>query len=689
MIHTIEMINKSPLLPNVTLGYEIYDTCADPTTAIKTVMRLMDDKSDSAENCIPLKCRYTNYNSTVKAVIGESHSEISIVIAHLLSVPLIPQISYESTSEILSQKTRFPSFLRTIPSDTYQSKAIAELALHLNWISVGAIGSDDEYGKYGVESFLDHAQELGLCVPFKEIVPAYMFREESSNHQKKIAEVIKDSSAEAIVLFTKPENVERIIQEAIKHNLTKTWIASDAWAISTKIAQIKGIETVGKILGFTCRRQTVPGFKNYIHNLLANDPSDNNFLRQYKEYYPPCSKKTEPNIQNSLTNTNNKTVNVSQCTDDNFLIQEIDRDIFFGVYLAINAITDANCSKKCNPGYEWKETNLKCCKECIPCSEGSFSAGGSQAECKRCDKMEHSTAGSEKCIPKNTVYLKWDDSFVIVLVFFEVAGFITTLIAAVIFTVYFNTPVVKSAGGYLCYIMFVSLLASFSSICTFIAKPTTTLCKISYPLFAISFTLCVSCILANLFQIFVGFTFEKSINEKLQRFNNPLFIVTVCTGLQVIFCALWLVLSPPYVYNNEETFPIYILIECKLGSTAAIWGVIGYVALLAAICFIFAFKGRHLPDLYKNAKYISLSMLVFFVVWAIFIPVHLTVSGMYVPAAEGFASLLSSYSILCCHFCPKCYIILFKKEQNNEKAIVDNIRNHFEKKGKSAITSRN
>lgn len=92
MIHTIEMINKSPLLPNVTLGYEIYDTCADPTTAIKTVMRLMDDKSDSAENCIPLKCSYTNYNSTVKAVIGESHSEISIVIAHLLSVPLIPQV---------------------------------------------------------------------------------------------------------------------------------------------------------------------------------------------------------------------------------------------------------------------------------------------------------------------------------------------------------------------------------------------------------------------------------------------------------------------------------------------------------------------------------------------------------------------------------------------------------------------
>ncbi|XP_058873831.1 G-protein coupled receptor family C group 6 member A-like [Acipenser ruthenus] len=366
MIHTIEMINKSPLLPNVTLGYEIYDTCADPTTAIKTVMRLMDDKSDSAENCIPLKCSYTNYNSTVKAVIGESHSEISIVIAHLLSVPLIPQISYESTSEILSQKTRFPSFLRTIPSDTYQSKAMAELALHLNWISVGAIGSDDEYGKYGVESFIDHAQELGLCVPFKEIVPAYMFREESSNHQKKIAEVIKNSSAEAIVLFTKPENVERIIQEAIKHNLTKTWIASDAWAISTKIAQIKGIETVGKIIGITCRRQTVPGFKNYIRNLLANDPPDSNFLRQYKEHYPPCSKKTEPNIQNSLTNTNSKTVNVSQCTDDNFLIQEIDTDIFFGVYLAINAVAQAlakllRCdSTKCDRDFSfptWEASN--------------------------------------------------------------------------------------------------------------------------------------------------------------------------------------------------------------------------------------------------------------------------------------------------------------------------------------------
>ncbi|XP_041102619.1 G-protein coupled receptor family C group 6 member A-like [Polyodon spathula] len=459
--------------------------------AIKTVMRLMDDKSDSAESCIPLKCSYTNYNSTVKAVIGESHSEISVVIARLLSIPLIPQISYESTSEILSQKLRFPSFLRTVPSDTHQSKAIAKLALHLNLISVGAIGSDDEYGKYGVEGFLDHAQELGLCVPFKHIVPAYMFRNESSNHQKKIVEIIMNSSAEAIVLFTKPENVEGIIQEAIKHNLTKTWIASDSWVTSAKIAQIKGIETVGKIIGFTYRRKTVPRFKNYIRNLFANDPPDNSFLRQYKDCYPPCSKKPEPNIQNSLSNTNNETVNVSECTDDNFLIQMIDTDIFFGVYLAVNAvaqalgkllicdstkcerdfnfpswevsnspllflliilfkleicllkelkkvnfsvdntevsfdengdfklgydiigwqidgavnfttigeyhisgqiilynkmawtsenilITDANCSKKCNPGYEWKETNLKCCKACIPCKIGSVSAGGSK-----------------------------------------------------------------------------------------------------------------------------------------------------------------------------------------------------------------------------------------------------------------------------------------------------------------------
>uniref|UniRef100_W5NKL4 Receptor ligand binding region domain-containing protein n=2 Tax=Lepisosteus oculatus TaxID=7918 RepID=W5NKL4_LEPOC len=140
--------------------------------AIKTALKFMEDQRDSFENCFPLRSDYSNYESNVKAVIGESYSEISIAVARLLTIALIPQISYSSTSEVLSTKSKFPSFLRTIPSDAHQTKAIALLAVNERWNSIGVIGSNDEYGKYGIEGFIDHATKYKLCIAFKEILPA-------------------------------------------------------------------------------------------------------------------------------------------------------------------------------------------------------------------------------------------------------------------------------------------------------------------------------------------------------------------------------------------------------------------------------------------------------------------------------------------------------------------------------------
>ena len=96
MIYSIGVINKSPMLPNVTLGYEMYDTCGDVTTAIKAALRLMADRTNPSEQCLSLRSEQTASASSVKVVLGESHSEISIVVARLLALPLIPQVTLSS-----------------------------------------------------------------------------------------------------------------------------------------------------------------------------------------------------------------------------------------------------------------------------------------------------------------------------------------------------------------------------------------------------------------------------------------------------------------------------------------------------------------------------------------------------------------------------------------------------------------
>lgn len=276
-------------------------------------------------------------------------------------------------------------------------------------------------------------------------------------------------------------------------------------------------------------------------------------------------------------------------------------------------------------------------------------------------------------------YPVWLDPSSIVLSSFGALGIIVTVVFVALFTIYRSTPIVKAVGGYLCFLELLSLLICFCITFTFIGDPTKASCILGLPVFGIAFSLCSSCILANLFQILVGFSFDLKMGSWLKRFNQPVAVVTVVSGIQLVLCLMWTYYYPPF--PEEEVLPNAILHECDKGSTAFFLAMIGYNAFLALICFVFAFLGKRLPDLYKNATLISISMLVFLVTWGLFIQVYFSGFWKYNAAVESGAILISSYSILCCHLAPKVYIMLFRKEINNENAITEYIRKHYERKG--------
>lgn len=91
MIFAIEEINRDgELLPNVTLGYKIYDSCSTPHQALKAAMELMRSEKDSGvDGATQSKdtCR-----GAVPAVIGDGGSTQSLVVARFLGVFHVPQV---------------------------------------------------------------------------------------------------------------------------------------------------------------------------------------------------------------------------------------------------------------------------------------------------------------------------------------------------------------------------------------------------------------------------------------------------------------------------------------------------------------------------------------------------------------------------------------------------------------------
>ncbi|XP_034144638.1 G-protein coupled receptor family C group 6 member A [Esox lucius] len=758
MIHAVESVNKSPVLTElgISLGYQIYDSCSDVTTALRataefTGVTTVSEGGANASNC-PLP---------IKAVIGASYSEVTIAVARHLNLQLIPQISYASTAIILSDKFRFPAFLRTVPSDLYQTQAMVQLLSNNDWTWVGVVTTDGDYGRSALDSFISHATASEICVAFKEILPDSLTSPNMISAIRQAAATIRNQTkVKVVVSFAKPTHMMYLYHELKgwgpgSELSERVWVASDNWSSSKDVLGNIDQLDISHVVGFTFRRGDLASFYSYLMS-LSDRPDieqNNSFLKEFYSLQNGSTGTAAENLKNSTnadqvlsvgmavsavahavadicSNRSCKTPGTLQpwkvlkalkgsAFEHNGKSYMFDmkgdinlgydvtlwsavRGVFHdhGVVAEYHTINDSfsysseetkkllsdlmklesKCSPACEPG-KFKKTaegQHTCCYECTNCTENHYSNNTDMDSCLSCDtEIEWSLAGSKMCTPKTLEFFSWQDGFAVVLLTLAAVGIILVLLVGALFQRHHQTPVVKAAGGPLSQLILLSLVGSFVSAVFFVGHASSLQCKVRQVLFGLSFTLCVSCILVKSLTILMAFQLNPDLKNVFHRFYQPYVFICFCLAIQVLICTLWLVLASP----RERTTVLLttLLAECDEGSYVAFGMMLGYIAILAIVCFVCAFKGRKLPQKYNEAMFITFGMLLYFISWVIFVPIYVTTSGKYLPAVEMVIILMSNYGILSCHFFPKCYIILLKKEHNTESAFMKNVYEYSSK----------
>ena len=156
MLFAIDKINSNTsFLGNISLGLEVYDTCSSEIVALDRALHFVKYRTFVKE-------QHTKGNHLMPGVIGPSYSSVSVQVAHLFRLFQIPQVSFDSTSFELSDKTRYEFLSRTVPHDLYQAKALIDIAKFMNWTYVSVVYSGDSYGMLGFQAVKEEAKRAGM-----------------------------------------------------------------------------------------------------------------------------------------------------------------------------------------------------------------------------------------------------------------------------------------------------------------------------------------------------------------------------------------------------------------------------------------------------------------------------------------------------------------------------------------------
>ncbi|XP_075044809.1 vomeronasal type-2 receptor 26-like [Mixophyes fleayi] len=619
--------NNSYLLPNITLGYHVYDSCNAGNKAIKSVLQILSGPGRTVPN----------YSCTERG-----------------------KISYGATHSALGDRRFYPTFFRTLQNDRTIYSMLSKVLEYFGWTWIGILASNDDSGDIEVELLTNYVTRRGICVAFTIKM--------SLNHKdwinKRTAQIISKSNAKVIILCgTFSQTFMRCLEVMYDVLSDRTIVLSPIWANNKFLMDSFANIFNGSLL------------HHYLKNLKYSSDDDSPLIFDENGDFI-----TNYQILNWII-TKQMKVRSLQVGEFRPLDKE-DRQILINKSAitwkkGVNQIPDSRCSRMCLPGSRKvpRPGIHPCCYDCAKCSEGEISNTTDSKNCLKCQDDEWPNEKRDLCISKYEDFLSYTNDeisvvFISVSVFF---CFITQLILG-IFISHRDTPIVKANNKNLSFLLLVSIMLSFLCVFLFLGRPVDITCMLRQISFGILFSIAVSSVLAKTIMVCIAFNATKpgSVWRKWMGVKLPNCVVFICSSVQVMISVSWLSISPPFQELDTHSYQGQIIVQCNEGSVIGFYSVLGYMGVLATVSFITAFIARTLPDSFNEAKYITFSMLVFCSVWIAMIPAYLSTKGKHMVSVEIFSILTSNAGLLGCIFFPKCYAILCRPELNTKLYLLDN-----------------
>ncbi|XP_062992896.1 vomeronasal type-2 receptor 26-like [Elgaria multicarinata webbii] len=288
-----EINGNSKLLPNLTLGFRIYDSYDNARRTYHAAMLLLS----LVETLVP------NYMSNIQnnliAVIGGLDPEISLHVANILDIYMIPQLIY-GTAPVMNDKTPGLHFYQMVPQEALEIEGILSLLLHFRWTWIGLVFIDSDNGERFVQTVFPMFTQRGVCFAFIERIPKFTYITEiygMLEQGSKIYDKLLDSKANVVVVHAESYSFAVFrwlpyladLQHEPNKIKGKVWITTAQMEINAFVLQRNwDTELFQGALSFRIQSNDLPGFNSFEKSRNPFSTKGDGFIRDFWQQAFDC-----------------------------------------------------------------------------------------------------------------------------------------------------------------------------------------------------------------------------------------------------------------------------------------------------------------------------------------------------------------------------------------------------------------
>ncbi|XP_025030347.1 vomeronasal type-2 receptor 26-like [Python bivittatus] len=294
LIFAVREINENArMLPNVTLGINIYDSHLNIKWTYHAAMQLISPNSKLLPN---YKC-ITRDN--LFAVIEELVSDIIHQFPILMSLYKIPQLMYGS-ARIETGDSNLPSFYQMVPNGIYQYRGILHLLLHFNWRWIGFFVANGMNFDWFMQTLVPEFTKKGICFAFIELFTSSCYDANTGFYFNCILafyQKIMDNEASVLVFNGDTGSMILLryllktdIKELLGNPKGKVWILTVGMELKFFTSKKNwDLQEFHGAISFAVHAKELKGFQQYIQDRKPSTVKDDIFIKEFWTHAFGCA----------------------------------------------------------------------------------------------------------------------------------------------------------------------------------------------------------------------------------------------------------------------------------------------------------------------------------------------------------------------------------------------------------------